>query len=459
MKGSNILIVDPHDSPITASVSSMVRRLRETHVWHSHSLTVNSPHDHNPDMILAIFRYSEFAANQELLGPVCERYRYIPTIGIVDGLVKQHCCPKLLELLWGVITTPLHEGLLKFYLEKFLCPSQASPEVDPALNIKAKIGFELLIGHSPLLTAVKQKILAIAPFDVSVLIRGATGTGKELSARLIHFLSPRANQPFIPVNCGAIPRELFENELFGHRKGAYTHAETSEAGLIAAADGGTLFLDEIESMPLSTQVKLLRFLQERKYKPLGSSEYLCADVRIIAAAKENLWGNIQKGQFRQDLFYRLNVIQICLPLLQERKEDIPELTAYFIERYAGKHSRTVKGIRNAAMMKLLHHRWPGNVRELENVIHEAVIINRQQWIEPRHLDLEKLNAEPSPILSDSLDEAKQKLVENFERHYLIELLEKCHGNVSQVAHYARRDRRNIHRLLKKYAIDANDFRN
>jgi DNA-binding NtrC family response regulator len=207
---------------------------------------------------------------------------------------------------------------------------------------------------------------------------------------MIHFLSDRSKNSFIPVNCGAIPTELFENELFGHKKGAYTNAESTETGLIAEADKGILFLDEIESLPQLMQVKLLRFLEEKKYKPLGQSNYITSNVRIIAAVKENLRNKVKSNQFREDLFYRLNVLNIKLPSLKERKEDIPILVSHFINLFSKLHNKKKIGVKPLAMMKMLHYNWDGNIRELQNVIQKAVIMNVTGWIEEDNLDINKI---------------------------------------------------------------------
>ncbi|MFZ0388955.1 MAG: sigma-54 dependent transcriptional regulator [Calditrichia bacterium] len=324
-------------------------------------------------------------------------------------------------------------------------------------DLKKQAVLNLLKGNSPRLQEIKAKIIKIAGYDVSVLINGETGSGKELCAQTIHFLSQRADKPFVPLNCGGIPGDLFENELFGHKRGAYTTANSSERGLIAAAEGGTLFLDEVESLPEPMQVKLLRFLQEKRYKPLGQSAYLTADVRIIAAAKENLQEHVNREKFRKDLFYRLGVVRISLPPLRERTDDIPGLVYHLIEKYSALYQTPVKNVTPAAMLRMIHHNWPGNVRELENIIQEAMITSPGGTI-----GIDDLHLEPpsngSPLKDASLQTSKKKTLETFEVNYLKSALRMFNGNVSKAARYAHKERSAFFRLLKKYNIDPTAFR-
>ncbi len=331
-------------------------------------------------------------------------------------------------------------------------------------QLKTNITNDLLKGRSPHINEIMFKMAQVAPYEVNVLIRGETGCGKELVSKIIHFLSPRSQKPFIPVNCGAIPKELFENELFGHRKGAYTHASNNQKGLIQSAQGGTLFLDEVESLPGAAQVKLLRFLEEKKYKPLGQSQYLSADVRIIAAAKENLWMMVKEKKFREDLFYRLNVFQIKLLPLRERQEDISVLAEFFIERYTLLYKKDVRGVTPQAMFKLLQHEWPGNVRELENVIRGAVIRNTSGYLQMDEIEINHFEdapenrQRPDESLLQPLRQAKNELIKKFEKKYLSNLMLMNNGNISKAAKFAKKERSEFCRLLKKYDINANSYR-
>jgi DNA-binding NtrC family response regulator len=312
-----------------------------------------------------------------------------------------------------------------------------------------------LIGKSPAFIAVINKIPIVAQCDASVLIAGETGTGKELCARAIHHLSARADRPFIPINCGAIPTDLLENELFGHERGAYTGAVTSRPGLIEEADGGTLFLDEIDSLPLMAQVKFLRFIQEKEYRLLGSAKIRHADVRIITATNIDIDKAVRAGKLRQDLYYRLNIIPLMLPPLRERKDDIAQLATHFLAVYAAKFKKRVTCLSSDATRKLMMYEWPGNVRELEHVIERAVALSEGPII--RGADL-LLPLQEIAARSESFQEAKAKFVAQFEHTYLQGLLLAYQVNVTKAAEAARKDRRAFWRLLRKYKIDVNSFR-
>ncbi|KAA0242848.1 MAG: sigma-54-dependent Fis family transcriptional regulator [Candidatus Brocadia sp. AMX2] len=231
-----------------------------------------------------------------------------------------------------------------------------------------------------------EKIPSLAWSDATVMIYGETGTGKELIARAIHYNSHRHGKPFIPVNCGALPDHLIENELFGHAKGAFTDASTAEKGLIAEAEGGALFLDEVDTLSSSAQIKLLRFLQDKEYRHLGSSKSRGADVRVIAATNSNLWYLVETKRFREDLYYRLNVLSVTLPPLRERVSDIPLLAAHFLTRYAKQNRRGLLHLSGDAMQKLIHYPWSGNVRELEGVIQRAAVLCASSVLEPEDID-------------------------------------------------------------------------
>ncbi len=311
-----------------------------------------------------------------------------------------------------------------------------------------------MVGHSPAFLSEINKIPMVAKCDAGVMISGETGTGKELCARAIHNLSTRASQPFIPVNCGAIPVELAENELFGHERGAYTGAGTAQPGLIKEADGGTLFLDEIDSLPLLAQVKLLRFLQEREFRPLGSTKTRHADVRVVTATNVNFEKAIKEGKLRQDLYYRLNVIPITLPPLRDRLEDIQLLAEFFRSKYSLNFNKHVTDFSPNALQKLLMHDWPGNVRELEHVVQRAVALCQLSII--RTEDLQLTSFSTSPVL-ESFKHAKDRAVNQFERNYLQSLLLAYQGNITKAAEAAQKDRRAFWELMRKHQIDAHHF--
>ena len=316
---------------------------------------------------------------------------------------------------------------------------------------------ELLIGESPCFRRVIEKIPCVAEANATVLISGDTGTGKELFARAIHYMSPRSAKPFIPVNCGTLPDHLFENELFGHARGAFTDASSAEEGLLTEAEGGTLLLDEVDALSLYAQVKLLRFLQDRQYRPLGSARSRTADVRIIAATNTDLRRRIDLGAFREDMYHRLNVLRLVLPSLTERPEDIALLAEHFLTRYAGPTGPGTRRFSAAALHKLTAYRWPGNVRELEAVIQRAVILTSSTVLEERDIDLPDA---PGAGTRRGLTfrEAKARAIDGFERTYLANLLAEHRGNISRAARAAGKERRAFQRLLRKHALESCIFR-
>ena len=360
--------------------------------------------------------------------------------------------------------------LVKFGASDFMVPPISVPNtlslisrlddktergLDTTQSLKARVGMRLLVGQSPSFLAQTRQLPLLASCDGRVLILGETGTGKEVFARCIHYLSPRMNHPFVPVSCGAIPVDLLENEMFGHAKGAFTGAVTSELGLIREAEGGTLFLDEVDCLPLLAQTKLLRFLQEGEYKPLGSSKAHYADVRIIAASNINLEQAVKEGRLRQDLYYRLNIARLHLPPLRERGDDIPLLAHHFLAKYAHQFERTVKGFSDAAIGKLMLHDWPGNVRELENTIERAVMLSESESLGETDI---LLPANPEGEVVESFQESKSRMIAQFERSYLQRLMATYHGNVTQAARAARKNRRAFWELIRKHNIDLSSFR-
>lgn len=310
------------------------------------------------------------------------------------------------------------------------------------------------IGANAALLAELHKIPRVASSDASVLITGETGTGKELCAQALHALSLRRQKAFVPINCGAIPADLVENELFGHERGAFTGASSGRPGLVHEADGGTLFLDEVNSLPLAAQVKLLRLLQDGTFRALGSTRLQRADLRIVAATNDDLSAAVAAGRFRQDLYYRLNVIPLHLPALRHRRDDIPGLARFFLKRYAQRAGRPVGDIAPAALRKLAAYGWPGNVRELEHVIERAVVLSRSPLLHGGDLTLPADDASEQA----SFQHAKARVVSEFERGYLHSMLRQHQGNISHAAVAAGKDRRAFWELLRKHAIDSQTYR-
>ena len=314
--------------------------------------------------------------------------------------------------------------------------------------------FGSMIGQSPAMKAVFRMAEKVAGYDTTVLITGESGTGKELLARGIHFSSHRLQGPLVPVNCGGIPDSLLESELFGHRKGAFTGADRNRKGLFEAASGGTIFLDEIGDLPLPLQVKLLRVLQENEIRPVGESGTRKVDVRVIAATSRDLRVEVEKGTFREDLFFRLNVIHIHLPKLSERPEDIPLLCEFFIKRYTKKFKRNISGISAGAMQLLYAHSWPGNVRELENVIERAVIVAEGDIIEPSCLPEGLGKSDPQKGIGTgregfSIKKARARL----EKELIIRALEATGGNRTKASRLLEISHPSLLSKMKTYGID------
>lgn len=319
-----------------------------------------------------------------------------------------------------------------------------------------------LIGEAPAFLKAIASLPAIAKSDATILITGETGTGKELAARAIHYLSARAAFPFIPVNCGSFPETLLEDELFGHERGAFTDAHTYRRGVISQADKGTLFLDEIEALSAKAQVSLLRVLQEKKYRALGASEEQSADVRIVTATNAPLDELVQAGSFRADLYYRLRVLFINLPPLRDRKEDILPLACHFLKKHASPERQFLQ-FSPAAEVALRAYEWPGNVRELENAVIRGIHLCQDNKIEIEDLGIPALTASPHAYVVAphaevcSFKAEKQKVIEAFERDYLTRLMRDYNGNVTQAALAAGKERRDLGKLLKKYQINPKYF--
>ncbi|MEA9392452.1 two-component system response regulator GlrR [Acerihabitans sp. TG2] len=327
--------------------------------------------------------------------------------------------------------------------------------IDNALRLSMPAGDDswrdAIVTRSPLMLRLLEQSRMVAQSDVSVLITGQSGTGKEILAQAIHAASPRGKHAFIAINCGALPEQLLESELFGHSKGAFTGAVSSREGLFQAAAGGTLFLDEIGDMPLSLQVKLLRVLQERKVRPLGSNWDVDIDVRIISATHRDLPKVMAAGEFREDLYYRLNVVSLKLPTLQERAEDIPILATHLLRAAAQRHKPFVRSFSTDAMKRLMAASWPGNVRQLVNVIEQCVALTSAPVISEALVE-QALSGE-NTILPTFVEARLQ-----FELHYLRKLLQITKGNVTQAARMAGRNRTEFYKLLSRHELDANDFK-
>ena len=351
---------------------------------------------------------------------------------------------------------PFDEGELLQRVRRLLKPSMDSAAEREVSSRQETLHFGALVGRSETFMRAIRSVTAMADSDATILIIGQTGTGKELFSRAIHYQSRRQRYPFIPINCAALPDHLFENELFGHIKGAYTDASSAEKGLIAEAEGGTLVLDEVDTLSLMAQAKLLRFLQDGEYRPVGSARSCKANVRVIAATNTDLIMRVEAKQFREDLYYRLNALSLTIPSLRERIEDVAPLASHFLDRFGKEHGRPAAALSAAALQKLMAYSWPGNIRELESVIMRALTFSRAPILTAEDIELPAAINVDAPA-TRSLREAKNKTIESFERHYLATLLAQHQGNVSRAAKAAGKERRSFQRLLRKHRLDRQAF--
>jgi len=391
---------------------------------------------------------------EPLLGPLRRERPEVPLVAVIGQATSDQVLALLQSGVHDFLVPPLRPFEVLPRLWRLL--AQSHPQVPSVAKLKETLGLRHMVGESRSFLDVIEKIPLLARCEASVLMSGETGTGKELVVRAIHYLSPRAKKPFIPVNCGAIPTELVENELFGHNRSAYTGAVVAQAGLIEEAEGGTLLLDEVDSLPLLAQVKLLRFLQEREYRALGSTRLYKADVRVIAAANADLEQAVTQGRLRQDLYYRLNVIPLRLPALRERREDIPLLASHFLHKHATRMGRLEPRLAPGSLQALLSYDWPGNVRELEHVIERAVVLSQEEeQILPGHIALPRAECFDGP---EEFRKAKARAVAQFEASYIRGLLVSCQGNITRAAHAAGKNRRAFWELIRKHGIDAEPFR-
>jgi len=347
---------------------------------------------------------------------------------------------------FGYLTKPFDDKELKAKIEEGLSPQRMRGEIQRLKSLVNELyGMENLVARSPAMQRLLQQVVQVADSDVTILLFGETGTGKEVLARVIHSNSRRSKGPFVALNCAAIPETLFESELFGHVRGAFTSAHGAKKGLFQSANGGTLFLDEIGEIPLSMQVKLLRAVQEREVREVGSEISTKIDVRIITATNKDLGEAVKNGSFRNDLYYRISVVPLFIPPLRDRRDDIPLLAQHFLTASAKRANKDLRGFTPAALNRLVTHPWPGNVRELENAVEKAAVMTRQDMITPDLLP--SMGTSPDAPLKP-LTEAK----EEFEKTYLKNVLQLTGGNISRAAQFAGRYRADFYKMLKKYGL-------
>ena len=325
-------------------------------------------------------------------------------------------------------------------------------------ELRIKYDFDSIIGQHPRMLEILQLVSQVADTDATVLIQGESGTGKELIARALHFNSRRKEKAFIPVNCAALPEQLLESELFGHVRGAFTGAIKDKAGWFERADDGTIFLDEVNDMSPALQARLLRILQTGDYSRVGTTEIQKCDVRVVAATCKPLRELVKSGKFREELYYRLNVVDICLPPLRERKSDIPLLIQHFLKIYTAKHGRPDLKLSPEVENLLLNYEFPGNIRELENIIQRAIIMARGSVIESTYIPANILSKSSDKLSSLNLPQSKRHAIEKVEKEVIIQSLYYTSGHISKAAELAGVDRSNFHKLIKKYAIDPGQFK-
>jgi DNA-binding NtrC family response regulator len=375
-----------------------------------------------------------------------------PKIGIIaDHLSLHDHLHEYVEIFDDLLVEPFREEELIWRIKRANGTGALHEKERLSRNIMQKLGMENIIGKDPAFLDVVAKIPMIAECDVPVLLTGETGVGKEVCTRAIHYLSKRASGPFIPVDCGSLPTNLIENELFGHQKGAYTDARSNALGLVKEAEGGTLFLDEIDMLSREAQAKLLRLLQEKTYRPLGYSKQIQANVRIIGATNVDMRRKVNAGEFRRDLFYRFSLL-LRLPTLKERKSDIPELAEFFLTKYRSQFGNVRRSLSPAAAAKLLSYDWPGNIRELENMIQHALLLTRSSVIRPEHIPLDQgPEAERHETLPFAA--AKKRALGEFEKQYVTQALLQAKGNISLAAKISQKDRADFSRLVKRYYLN------
>jgi two-component system response regulator GlrR len=356
------------------------------------------------------------------------------------------------------VVAPVREADLQHRISRIL--GEKTPQADERAahdNLSAEMGLANFVGAHPAFVQVLKQVGLAARSNCSVIISGETGTGKELCARALHHLSPRRHRPFIPVDCAGFPEHLFENEMFGHARGAFTDAHRDQKGLVDLAAGGTLFLDEIDSLSAAAQAKLLRFIQERTYRPIGSARFLTADVRILAATNRDLEALARDGKFRSDLLFRLNVVKLQMVPLRERRSDIPLLVQHFLSLLATENRAARKSLSAAAIRRLMQHDWPGNVRELYNVIQRADALSPGRQIQVESLG-DGIAADLMPERPiTNFREARARTLEDFERAFVQDALRKTNGNITRAARLVQKDRRVFGRLMKRYNIRRDDI--
>ena len=395
----------------------------------------------------------------EVLQKIRAKDQRVPVIMITAYATVETSIQALRKGAYDMLTKPFEPEELLYRVKNALNHTQLAEEnLELKKELSDKFSFDNIIGSSSGLKSVLETVKKVAVRDTSVLITGESGTGKELIAQAIHHNSPRRNQRFMAINCGALPESVLESELFGYKKGAFTGAGSDRKGILETADGGTLFLDEIGNLPMNVQKTLLRFLQEQEFMRIGDTKPIKVDVRVISATNADLQEEMDAGRYREDLFYRLNVVNIHLPPLRERLSDLPLLAAHFIRQQNKKFGTSVQGLTPEAMQLLCAYEWPGNIRQMENVVEACMTLESADLISlsvlSQFITVDATNqTTPAPTSSEDYAQA----LGEFETNYLINLLNATGGNVEEAARQAGMNMATIYRKLKKYQIRKEDY--
>ncbi|OHV13888.1 two-component system response regulator GlrR [Kushneria phosphatilytica] len=443
MKAAHLLLVDDDVSLLRLLSMRLESRGFRVTTAESGREALNCFERDRPDLVLSDLRMDEMDG-LALFHEIQDRQPGLPVIILTAHGSIPEAVSATRQGVFGFLTKPIDRQELFNFVDEALAQTPGAATAEDSWRAE-------IITRSDIMEQVLEQARLVAGSDVSVLVSGPSGSGKELLAHAIHKASNRRNHPFIAINCGALPEQLLESELFGHARGAFTGAVSAHEGLFQAADGGTLFLDEIGDMPLTLQVKLLRALQERQIRPLGSTRSIAVDVRIISATHRDLDAAMKAGDFREDLYYRLNVVNLRLPPLKERAEDVPLLVKHMVSRIAERHNASVQGFSPEAINLLATRSWPGNVRQLFNVVEQCVALSGTPII-PRALVEQALASDENAL--PSFNEARA----GFEHGYLVKVLKITEGNVTQAARIAGRNRTDFYKLLSRHDLDPASFK-
>lgn len=413
--------------------------------------------EHNPKLLILI---ATSAADQagDLIRTLHKAPLFIPTLGIIANNASDEFIGLAAQALDDFMFAPVRTSELWHRIARIIGDGDNSSPSNVEEGLWEELALAGLVGRDAAFEEAVSRIPLVARNIGPVLITGETGTGKELCARAIHSLSPRRNHAFVPVDCATVPEQLFESELFGHVRGAFTDAHSAHRGLVNLAEGGSLFLDEIDALSLSAQTKLLRLLQEHSYRPLGCDRPITLNAKIIAATNSDLRHLVKEGRFRADLFFRLNVLRVDLIPLRLRRNDIALLAQHFVKEVCIENRLSTKVLSPGAIRKLNRYDWPGNVRELRNAIERAVALSQRPEILPSHItEIAIEDTRISDSTSTGFREARSRAIESFEKEYVEEKMRESKGNVSLAARLAKKERRAFGRLVKRYRIKSQNL--